>query len=109
VLGGGMRQSGVLAAAGLYALRHNVDRLAEDHARARRLGDGLRALGLTVEPLQTNMVYANCSEFDLSRLSERLLARGVMINPASRLRLVTHLGIDDEAVEKVLLAFQGSI
>ncbi len=109
VLGGGMRQSGVLAAAGLYALRHNVYGLAEDHARARRLADGLRALGLAVEPVQTNMVYVNCSAFDLSRLSGRLLERGVMMNPASRLRLVTHLGIDDEAVEKVLLAFQSSI
>lgn len=109
VLGGGMRQSGVLAAAGLYALRHNVDRLAEDHARARTLADGLRALGLAVEPVQTNMVHVNCSAFDLSRLSGRLLERGVMMNPASRLRLVTHLGIDDEAVEKVLLAFQSSI
>ncbi len=109
VLGGGMRQSGVLAAAGLYALSHNVDRLAEDHARARRLADGLSELGFCVEPVQTNMVYVNCSAVDLPQLRRQLLEQGVMINPASRLRLVTHLGIDDEAVEEVLLAFQSSI
>lgn len=109
MLGGGMRQSGVIAAAGLYALQHNVHRLAEDHARARRLADGLRVLGLDVEPVQTNMVYLDCSALDLSNLTKRLLERGIKINPASRLRLVTHLGIDDYAVERALRAFQCGI
>jgi threonine aldolase len=109
LLGGGMRQSGVLAAAGLYAVRHNIHRLAEDHDRAFRLADGLRALGFRVEPVQTNMVYVDCSAVDLSQLKTRLLERGVIISPASRLRLATHLGIDDGAVERALLAFQRSI
>src|SRR6185437_13991769 len=58
MLGGTMRQVGILAAAGLYALEHNVDRLAEDHANAERLAKGLAAAGLKVEPVQTNMVFA---------------------------------------------------
>ena len=58
MLGGTMRQVGILAAAGLYALEHNVDRLAEDHANAERLGKGLAALGLKIDPVQTNMVFA---------------------------------------------------
>ena len=57
MLGGGMRQVGILAAAGLYALEHNVARLAEDHANAARLAQGLAAAGCEVEPLQTNMVF----------------------------------------------------
>ncbi len=109
MLGGGMRQSGVLAAAGLYALKHNIHRLAEDHARASRLAEGLRALGLQVEPVQTNMVYVDCSAFDPSRLSKRLLEQGIKVNAAKRLRLVTHLDIDDEAEGKVLQAFKHSI
>jgi len=109
VLGGGMRQSGVLAAAGLHALSHNVHRLAEDHARAHRLADGLRALGLVVEPVQTNMVYVDCSALEPLQLKNRLLERGIKVNPASRLRLVTHLGIDDDAVERALRAFQHNI
>ncbi len=58
MLGGGMRQAGILAAAGLYALEHNVGRLAEDHANAERLAKGLAAAGFEVEPVQTNMVFA---------------------------------------------------
>src|SRR5258706_7353810 len=58
MLGGTMRQVGILAAAGLHALENNVERLAEDHANAERLGKGLAALGLKVDPVQTNMVFA---------------------------------------------------
>src|SRR5258707_1329332 len=58
MLGGTMRQVGVLAAAGIHALEHNVERLAEDHANAERLAKGLAALGLKVDPVQTNMVFA---------------------------------------------------
>lgn len=57
-----MRQAGLLAAAGLYALDHQVARLADDHANAARLGDGLRELGYAVEPVQTNMVYVDVGE-----------------------------------------------
>ena len=62
MVGGGMRQAGLLAAAGLYALDHQVARLADDHANAARLGDGLRELGYAVEPVQTNMVYVDVGE-----------------------------------------------
>src|SRR5699024_6524210 len=57
MLGGTMRQVGILAAAGIYALEHNVERLAEDHANAERLARGLQGLGLKVDPVQTNMVF----------------------------------------------------
>ncbi len=109
MLGGGMRQVGVLAAAGLYALKHNRPRLAQDHVRASRLAEGLRALGLKVEPVQTNMIYVECGALDPLQLSSRLLERGVKITAATKLRLVTHLGIDDDAEARVLEAFQHSI
>ncbi|MDZ4358338.1 MAG: beta-eliminating lyase-related protein, partial [Variovorax sp.] len=62
MVGGGMRQAGMLAAAGLYALQHQVARLAEDHANALWLGDELRKVGYSVEPVQTNMVYVQIGE-----------------------------------------------
>src|SRR5690606_9677442 len=62
MVGGGMRQAGGLAAAGLYALQHQVERLADDHRHAEQLASGLRELGFSVEPVQTNMVYAQVGE-----------------------------------------------
>src|SRR5437763_1639568 len=72
MLGGTMRQVGILAAAGLYALEHNVARLAEDHANAERLGKGLAALGLKVDPVQTNMVFAAVPQESVAALKEHL-------------------------------------
>lgn len=109
VTGGGMRQSGVLAAAGLYALGHNVERLEEDHRRARSLGAGLQSLGYPVESVQTNMVYVHLGERDPQALSLFMLQRGVKITCASRTRLVTHAGVQDDDIDKVLQAFVNSI
>ncbi|EPU0257704.1 TPA: low-specificity L-threonine aldolase [Pseudomonas aeruginosa] len=104
MVGGGMRQAGLLAAAGLYALDHQVARLADDHANAARLGDGLRELGYAVEPVQTNMVYVDVGERAVA-LRDFLAERGVRISAAARLRLVTHLDVSAESIGQVLDAF----
>ncbi|MEJ5223751.1 MAG: low-specificity L-threonine aldolase, partial [Anaerolineales bacterium] len=97
-LGGGMRQAGVLAAAGIVALQTMVDRLAEDHARARALADGLRQIpGLVLDPgtPATNMVFLNLAAdvpLDAAQTAERLAALGVLVGVtgARRFRLVLH-------------------
>jgi threonine aldolase len=111
-LGGGMRQAGILAAAGLYALEHNLDRLPEDHARARRLAEGLAELkGVRLDParVETNIVV-----FDLApgppeppEVSARLAALGVGVLPfgPGRMRAVTHLMIGDKDIDDALRAF----
>ncbi|MBX3026601.1 low specificity L-threonine aldolase [bacterium] len=103
MLGGGMRQAGILAAAGLHALEHHVDRLAEDHRHARRLADGLRRLGLTVQPEpETNIVLFGGA--DIGRLVGALQARQVLVNPVDRqtLRAVTHLDVTAEDIDDAL-------
>ena len=104
MLGGTMRQSGVLAAAGLYALEHNVDRLAEDHVNAQRLGAGLAALGIAVEPVQTNMVFAKFAPEVCAPLQQHLQEQGVIafIDPKSR--FVTHLDLDAAGIDAMLAA-----
>ncbi|MGQ7815118.1 low-specificity L-threonine aldolase [Metapseudomonas furukawaii] len=104
MVGGGMRQAGLLAAAGLYALDHQVERLAEDHAHAERLGAGLRELGYAIEPVQTNMVYVQM-DGQARALADFLAARGIRVSPAPRLRLVTHLDVRAEAIPRVIEAF----
>jgi threonine aldolase len=104
VVGGGMRQAGILAAAGLYALEHQVARLAEDHANAERLADGLRGLGYAVEPVQTNMVYAQVGE-QAGALQAFCAERGIQLTAAPRLRMVTHLDVGVADIERVLEAF----
>ena len=100
VLGGGMRQAGVLAAAGLFALEHHVDRLREDHARAARLAEGLRGVadGAYARDIacHTNMVFVGP---DLATREAALLERGVRIEGE---RWVVHLDIGDPDVERVL-------
>ena len=98
MVGGGMRQAGLLAAAGLYALDHQMARLADDHANAARLGDGLRELGYAVEPVQTNMVYVDVGERAVALRD--LAEREVRISAAARLRLVTHLDVSAESMDK---------
>jgi threonine aldolase len=103
MLGGGMRQAGILAAAGLYALEHHVTRLADDHAHARRLAAGLRELGLKVqgEP-DTNMVLF---EFDdVGRFARATRSRKLLIDPIApgRLRAVTHLDVNAADIEDAL-------
>uniref|UniRef100_A4XWE3 L-threonine aldolase n=1 Tax=Ectopseudomonas mendocina (strain ymp) TaxID=399739 RepID=A4XWE3_ECTM1 len=104
MVGGGMRQAGVLAAAGLYALQHQVERLAEDHANAARLGEGLAALGYSVEPVQTNMVYVQLGE-RAGQIKAFMADRGIAVSAAPRLRLVTHLDVSAEQIEQVIEAF----
>jgi threonine aldolase len=110
ILGGGMRQAGILAAAGLYAVEHHVERLAEDHANARRLAEGLAGLpGLKLDPalVQTNMVFASMVEpGKVGALMEHLKAAGIAILPNPNLRLVTHLDVSRDDVERVIRAFK---
>ncbi|HEY1029138.1 MAG TPA: low-specificity L-threonine aldolase [Pseudomonas sp.] len=104
MVGGGMRQAGVLAAAGLYALQHQVQRLAEDHANAARLGSALAELGYSVEPVQTNMVYVQLGE-RAGTVKAFMAERGIAVSAAPRLRLVTHLDVSAEQIERVVEAF----
>lgn len=100
MLGGGMRQSGILAAAGLYALDHHVERLAQDHANAERLASGLSALGIAVEPVQTNMVFAALPAERFGGLPAFLEARDARAPIGPRARLVTHLDVDAAAIDR---------
>ncbi|HUX72280.1 MAG TPA: low-specificity L-threonine aldolase [Steroidobacteraceae bacterium] len=104
-LGGGMRQAGVLAAAGLYALEHHVARLALDHANALRLADGLRAQGLAVLPPQTNMLFVTIAAADTAALAAHLRAAGILASIGERTRLVTHLDVTRADIESTLAAF----
>ncbi|MFW5921542.1 MAG: GntG family PLP-dependent aldolase [Myxococcota bacterium] len=110
MLGGGMRQVGVLCAAALHALEHHRERLAEDHANARRLAEGLsRVPGLACEPaaVETNIVMCQVPEGGAEELAERLAQRGVGVQPVARslLRAVTHLDVDAQAVDRAVEAF----
>jgi threonine aldolase len=106
MLGGTMRQVGVLAAAGLYALENNVERLAIDHANAERLGKGLAALGLKVEPVQTNMVFVTIPAASVEGFAKHVEAQGIkMLVHGPRLRLVTHLDLDADGVDQLVATF----
>ena len=105
MLGGGMRQVGILAAAGHYALDHNIDRLADDHARARTLADALAAIdGVSVDTamVETNMVYMHLPDHKRDGLKPYLAARGIIISPAKQaFRLVLHKDIPDQATDQL--------
>jgi threonine aldolase len=104
MVGGGMRQAGILAAAGLYALDHQVQRLADDHANAQMLAEGLRDAGYQVEPVQTNMVYVQMG--DRAEAIQAFAAeRGIKLSAASRLRLVTHMDVSRGQIEQVIATF----
>jgi threonine aldolase len=113
MLGGGMRQVGVVAAAGIISLERMVNRLAEDHLRAKKLADGLRHVkGLIVDQGSpyTNMVYLNLAQetgVDSRQVKERMGKAGVLVDAenSKRFRLVTHYEIDDKAVETTISAF----
>jgi threonine aldolase len=101
--GGGMRQAGLLAAAALHALDHHVDRLAEDHAHARALAEGLAGLpGVTVQPPQTNIVFVDLAPEKAPGAVERLRAAGVLATGLYRLRLVTHLDVGAADIERAI-------
>lgn len=104
MVGGGMRQAGMLAAAGLYALENHVLRLAHDHQRALAIAEGLQALGYVVEPVQTNMVYVQVGD-RAGALKAFCAERGLVLTAAPRLRLVTHLDVHAEHVEQVIECF----
>ena len=101
--GGAMRQSGVLAAAALYALEHHVARLADDHANASRLAEGLQGLpGISVAPPHTNIVFVDLAPARAVDVTERLQARGVLASVVYKLRLVTHLDVTASDVERAI-------
>jgi len=103
MLGGGMRQAGVIAAAAHYALEHNVDRLADDHANAARLADGLRAVeGLTVDTPQTNIFYIHMDPAACDGLRAAMAREQIRATVGPHTRLVTHLNITADDVEKVI-------
>jgi threonine aldolase len=101
-----MRQAGVLAAAGLYALQHHVDRLREDHDNARELARGLREIGLDVEGPHTNMVFVRLSAEQSRALVEGLERDGILIGHSGRLRLVTHLDVSGADIATFVAAVQ---
>jgi threonine aldolase len=105
MVGGGLRQVGLLAAAADHALTHHVDRLADDHALAKRLAHGLAALpGVTVTPPQTNIVFAQVSDGRTPALLEHLKSRGVLATGLIGLRFVTHLDVDAAGVDHAVAA-----
>ncbi|WP_144638742.1 low-specificity L-threonine aldolase [Bordetella genomosp. 13] len=112
VLGGGMRQSGFLAAACLYALQNNVDRLAQDHANAERLARGLTDIdGVRIAAQDTNMVFA---EFDAAKcdgLTEALGQQGILMRAVYNgpTRLVTHLDMSEADVDRVVAAVRAHV
>ena len=105
-MGGAMRQAGIIAAAGVYALRHHVKRLADDHANARRLADGLAALpGIRLDPktVETNIVFFDTSA-NAAEAVEHMLAHGVRMGALGphTIRAVTHLDVDAAGIERTL-------
>ena len=110
MLGGGLRQAGIVAAAGLYALEHHIDRLADDHANAARLADGLAAVdGVKIDSCATNMVFVRLDDKALGNgpdLRAELADRGILTRwTGSRARLVTHLDVSADDIETVIEAF----
>ena len=111
MLGGGLRQAGVLAAAGIHALDHHVERLADDHANAVRLAAGLGAIaGISLEAQATNMVFITVADAPAD-LEQQLAERGISTRIASGAdgrassRLVTHLGVSADDIESTIDAF----
>ena len=103
MLGGGMRQAGVLAAAVLHALDHHIDRLADDHAHARRLAQGLQGLpGVQCEMPDTNIVFVDVAPERAHGVVERARAQGVLCTGLYRLRLVTHLDVSQADVGRAI-------
>lgn len=103
LLGGGMRQAGVLAAGGLYALEHNIDRLADDHAKAERLALGLQGIQQLRVEQHSNMVFIEPKQSDQSSLMQHLQNHHILIGaPVPIARLVTHLDISEADIDKVV-------
>ncbi|WP_027730230.1 low-specificity L-threonine aldolase [Variovorax paradoxus] len=109
--GGGMRQAGLLAAAASHALDHHIDRLADDHALARRLAEGLEGIeGLKVEAPHTNIVFVDLMGAAQARSPELLAnlnGQGILATGLYRLRFVTHLDVDAAGVDRAVAAIRG--
>jgi threonine aldolase len=108
--GGGMRQAGMLAAAAIYALDHHVERLSQDHALAKRLGEALAAIeGLSVDPVHSNIVFVDVKEPRQAKavgLIDHLKSHGILATGVYRLRFVTHLDVDAAGVERTVFAIK---
>ena len=109
LFGGAMRQAGIVAAAGVYALEHHVERLADDHARARRLAEGLAATGVAIDfdSVETNFVQLDVAPYGLTKWEalEQLKQAGVGLSSTihpTKLRAVTHLDVTDEDIERAI-------
>ncbi len=116
MFGGGMRQAGMIAAAGIYALDHHVERLAEDHRNARHLAMGLsemKGVSIVPEHVETNIVIFDVSDTGRTafQIKEAMQKEGVLIHAVNRdqIRLVTHLDVDREDVQKALEAFKKAL
>jgi threonine aldolase len=106
-MGGAFRQSGIVAAGCLYALDHNVERLADDHANARRLADGLAELGLEVVPPETNIVIFSAPPGFVEAMARRAVE--LSATPDGRVRAVTHLDVSSADVDAALQAAQEAL
>ena len=116
MLGGGMRQAGIIAAAGIVALETMIDRLAEDHANARRLAEGIATIGgLATDParVQTNILYCDLAggRFSDTEFIERLAQKGLRLSHTgpARFRMLTHYGIDAADIDAALAILRGVI
>jgi threonine aldolase len=116
LFGGAMRQAGIVAAAGVYAFDNHIERLAEDHARARRLAEGLAAAGVGVDldAVETNFVHVDVAPFGLTKSEalERLKQAGVGLSGTvhpTKLRAVTHLDVSDDDIERAIELIPGAL
>ena len=112
--GGAMRQAGIIAAAGIYALQHHVDRLAEDHANAQILARGLADIdGIKVEPVETNLVFFDLSDLNISSSTFNcmLMENGIRLKSADdfRMRAVTHLDVSQSQIQETLSIIRGVV
>ena len=109
VLGGGMRQAGILAAGGVYALENNINRLAEDHRNAQKLHDGLNSipeLRGSISEVQTNIMFLDVDEVTFLKLQEFMKTKRVLIGGYGSIRLVTHLDVDESDIDRVVGCFK---
>jgi len=113
MFGGGMRQAGIIASAGIYSLQNNIDRLSEDHARMRSLAEAISSLdsfSIDMETVQTNMAYINVDEekFSADDVVNKLANKGIDLYSTGPqdIRAVAHLDVDDEGIEQAISAFQ---
>ena len=107
MLGGGMRQAGILAAAGLYALEHNIPRLAEDHENAAYLARGLADIAeIKVTMPDTNIVYVDMAAEDCTLLDDTLRRKGILARATPHMRIVLHLDVARADVDRAIAVFK---